>query len=233
MNWIWIEQRANLQDKCLPRESSNLSETRHIFHDENFRFLSPSLSRPKIIAFESKITGREVFQFDEFCERESRKVRYEFSIKFLERSPNVSFPIVKRWTAFLEKLFQRAFLHDRAHRAFFFLGRNWIVVTDSSENFISALDTFRRLSRAIIEKSCSQQMNVTREGENFDREPKREISMRGISIRGRFDREWEIKRWDGNYEANRKMDTLPPSFFLEIYSETPCSWMRDVEKFLE
>lgn len=107
MNWIWIEQRANLQDKCLPRESSNLSETRHIFHDENFRFLSPSLSRPKIIAFESKITGREVFQFDEFCERESRKVRYEFSIKFLERSPNISFPIVKRWTAFLEKLFHR------------------------------------------------------------------------------------------------------------------------------
>lgn len=143
-----------------------------------------------------------------------------------ERSPNISFPIVKRRRlsrVSLEKLFLRN-VHFSAIRVFF-LGRNWIVVTDSdqeSKNFISDTHTFRHLSRTIIEKSCL----ATDERERTKISIEEDFYARNLD-KGRFDREWEIKCWNGNYETKSRDGHVSSSFFLPKYR-----WTRYVEKFL-
>lgn len=140
MNWIWIEQRANLQDKCLPRESSNLSEGRIFFTTKIF----PSFPSSFLLLL-TKITGQKKYFNSTNFEREFR-AKFDMNFQwnsssagrtFLFRSLNVE---GIRKHAFLEKLFVRGTLlrispRSCALRVFSFPGRNWIVVpvTDSSE----------------------------------------------------------------------------------------------------
>lgn len=223
MNWIWIEQRANLQDKCLPWgiEFRTLGERAPYFSRRKF---SHPLSSPcpKIIGLESKITGKGSISIRRRISSQVNlaKLRYEFSMKFLQtflfRSLNV-----EGYRAFLSRNFSCGTCISPRSCAFFFLGRNWIVVTDSdqkSKNFISDTHTFRHLSRTIIEKSCL----ATDERERTKISIEEDFYARNLD-KGRFDREWEIKCWNGNYGGEIARWTR---FFLVLSSKIPLNAIR-------
>lgn len=181
---------------------------------------------PKIIGLESKITGKGSISIRRRISSQVNlaKLRYEFSMKFLQtflfRSLNV-----EGYRAFLSRNFSCGTCISPRSCAFFFLGRNWIVVTDSdqkSKNFISDTHTFRHLSRTIIEKSCL----ATDERERTKISIEEDFYARNLD-KGRFDREWEIKCWNGNYETKSRDGHVSSSFFLPKYR-----WTRYVEKFL-
>lgn len=169
---------------------------------------------PKIIGLESKITGKGSISIRRRISSQVNlaKLRYEFSMKFLQtflfRSLNV-----EGYRAFLSRNFSCGTCISPRSCAFFFLGRNWIVVTDSdqkSKNFISDTHTFRHLSRTIIEKSCL----ATDERERTKISIEEDFYARNLDkgkIRSRVGNkmlERKLRR------RNREMDTfLPRSFF--------------------
>lgn len=169
---------------------------------------------PKIIGLESKITGKGSISIRRRISSQVNlaKLRYEFSMKFLQtflfRSLNV-----EGYRAFLSRNFSCGTCISPRSCAFFFLGRNWIVVTDSdqkSKNFISDTHTFRHLSLAIIEKSCL----ATDERERTKISIEEDFYARNLDkgkIRSRVGNkmlERKLRR------RNREMDTfLPRSFF--------------------
>lgn len=177
---------------------------------------------PKIIGLESKITGKGSISIRRRISSQVNlaKLRYEFSMKFLQtflfRSLNV-----EGYRAFLSRNFSCGTCISPRSCAFFFLGRNWIVVTDSdqkSKNFISDTHTFRHLSRAIIEKSCL----ATDERERTKISIEEDFYARNLD-KGRFDREWEIKCWNGNYGGEIARWTR---FFLVLSSKIPLNAIR-------
>lgn len=167
---------------------------------------------PKIIGLESKITGKGSISIRRRISSQVNlaKLRYEFSMKFLQtflfRSLNV-----EGYRAFLSRNFSCGTCISPRSCAFFFLGRNWIVVTDQeSKNFISDTHTFRHLSRTIIEKSCL----ATDERERTKISIEEDFYARNLDkgkIRSRVGNkmlERKLRR------RNREMDTfLPRSFF--------------------
>lgn len=89
---------------------------------------------------------------------------------------------------------------------------NRIVTDQESKNFISDTHTFRHLSLAIIEKSCL----ATDERERTKISIEEDFYARNLD-KGRFDREWEIKCWNGNYGGEIVRWTRSSSFFLPKY----------------